>query len=67
MAIDFDLPASADAVPRLCAFWRTHGPALKLGLGFYSPTTIHVDTAGFRTWGSDHHRATSLCVVSAPG
>jgi uncharacterized protein YcbK (DUF882 family) len=61
-AIDFDLPPNPDNVARLCAFWREHGPSLDLGLGFYTPTAIHIDTAGFRTWGSDHHRGTSLCV-----
>ncbi len=63
-AIDFDLPSSPDNVARLCAFWREQGPALNLGLGFYSPTAIHLDTAGFRTWGDDHHRATSLCITA---
>jgi uncharacterized protein YcbK (DUF882 family) len=61
-AIDFDLPANPENVARLCAFWRKHGPELNLGLGFYTPTAIHLDTAGFRTWGSDHHRGTSLCM-----
>jgi uncharacterized protein YcbK (DUF882 family) len=65
-AIDFDLPPNTDNVPRLCEFWRTQGPALNLGLGFYTPTAIHLDTAGFRTWGSDYHRGTSLCITQAP-
>jgi uncharacterized protein YcbK (DUF882 family) len=65
-AIDFDLPPNTDNVERLCAFWREQGPALNLGLGFYTPTAIHIDTAGFRTWGSDHHRATSLCIDKTP-
>ncbi len=64
-AIDFDLPNS-DSIDRLCAFWREHGAALDLGLGFYTPTTIHLDTAGFRTWGSDHRRGTSLCIQRSP-
>lgn len=64
-AIDFDLPPGADSVDKLCAFWREHGQTLNLGLGFYTPTAIHLDTAGFRTWGSDHHRGTSLCVAPA--
>ncbi len=64
-AIDFDLPSNPHNTARLCTFWRKHGPALNLGLGFYTPTAIHLDTAGFRTWGSDHHRGTSLCIVSA--
>lgn len=65
-AIDFDLASNPENVERLCAFWREHGPALDLGLGFYTPTAIHLDTAGFRTWGSDHRRGTSLCIDPAP-
>lgn len=61
-AFDFDLP-DATRVARLCRFWRQRGPALGLGLGFYAPTLIHVDTTGYRTWGSDHRRGTSLCVA----
>lgn len=60
-ALDFDLPDSADNVARLCEYWRSKGPALKLGLGFYTDTRIHLDTSGFRTWGNDHTRRTSLC------
>jgi uncharacterized protein YcbK (DUF882 family) len=59
-ALDFDLPA-AGSVERLCAYWRERGPALRLGLGFYTATKIHLDTSGFRTWGSDHTKRTSLC------
>lgn len=60
-ALDFDLSNSAENVTRLCEYWRRNGPALKLGLGFYTDTKIHLDTSGFRTWGSDHTRQTSLC------
>lgn len=59
-AVDLDL-ADADQTQRLCAYWRQHGPAQRLGLGFYTPTRIHLDTAGFRTWGSDHTWRSSLC------
>jgi len=62
-AIDFDLPDRPDNVAKLCAFWREHGEAANMGLGFYTPTAIHVDTAGYRTWGEDHHRGTSLCIT----
>jgi uncharacterized protein YcbK (DUF882 family) len=65
-ALDFDLADSADNVTRLCEYWRTQGPALKLGLGFYTDTRIHLDTSGFRTWGSDHTRRTSLCNTPKP-
>lgn len=60
-AIDFDLPARGDNVERLCAFWREHGKDANMGLGFYTPTAIHVDTAGYRTWGADFSWRTSLC------
>ena len=62
-AIDFDLPERPDNVTALCAWWRTHGAKARMGLGFYTPTAIHIDTAGFRTWGSDRTRRTSLCVL----
>ncbi len=62
-AIDFDLPDRPDNVARLCAFWREHGEAANMGLGFYTPTAIHIDTAGYRTWGQDFHRGTSLCIA----
>ncbi|NDK39935.1 peptidase M15 [Pseudoxanthomonas gei] len=64
-ALDFDLAASPDNVARLCHYWRSKGPALKLGLGFYTNTRIHLDTSGFRTWGADHTHKTSLCNQSS--
>lgn len=65
-ALDFDLTESPGNVKKLCGYWRSEGPALKLGLGFYTDTRIHLDTSGFRTWGSDHTRRTSLCDVANP-
>jgi len=59
-ALDFDVSGGID-MAGLCAYWHRHGSANRFGLGFYSPTAIHVDTSGFRTWGHDHHRGTSLC------
>jgi len=61
-ALDFDL--RADAGQRLCDWWRWHGEAHAVGLGFYTPKRIHVDTTGFRTWGNDHTHRTSPCSVS---
>ena len=60
-ALDFDLAGIAGQYSRLCGYWREQGPSLKLGLGFYTDTRIHLDTSGFRTWGSDHTWRTSLC------
>lgn len=62
-AIDFDLPEHPENVAAPCAWWRMHGPKAGMGLGFYTPTAIHIDTAGFRTWGNDRTRRTSLCAV----
>jgi len=63
-ALDFDL-ADDRHVVALCDFWRREGPSLAMGLGFYTPTRIHIDTAGHRTWGTDHRRGTSLCMRAA--
>ncbi len=65
-ALDFDLPDTRSNTEKLCAYWREHGPGMKLGLGFYSETKIHVDTSGFRTWGGDHTWRTSLCTAKPP-
>jgi hypothetical protein len=64
-ALDFDIAGGTD-VAALCGYWRLHGTTRSFGLGFYSPTAIHVDTSGFRTWGHDHHRGTSLCETGTP-
>jgi uncharacterized protein YcbK (DUF882 family) len=60
-ALDFDIAAAPGGPRALCEWWRRKGRAANVGLGFYSSTQIHVDTSGFRTWGSDHTRKTSLC------
>lgn len=60
-AIDFDLSPELRRVQALCEFWRRNGARLHFGLGFYDDRRIHVDTSGFRTWGSDYTRETSRC------
>lgn len=37
---------------RLCALHARHGPAYRVGLGFYAFQRFHVDTRGFRRWGA---------------
>jgi uncharacterized protein YcbK (DUF882 family) len=61
-AIDFDIDATAESLESLCNAWRTQGAELKLGLGFYTPTRIHLDTQGYRSWGTDFTHASSLCL-----
>ncbi len=65
-ALDLDVRDAPENVARLCAFWRAYGAELALGLGFYTSTRIHIDTAGFRTWGNDYHYGSSLCVTPKP-
>ncbi|MGO1001392.1 D-Ala-D-Ala carboxypeptidase family metallohydrolase [Lysobacter sp. CA196] len=63
-AYDFDL--AVDAPTReLCAFWRRRGGATGFGLGFYDRRHLHIDAGGFRTWGEDFSRKTSLCRLTA--
>lgn len=63
-AIDFDIDAGPESLGILCKAWRTQGAALNLGLGFYSPTRIHLDTLGYRSWGTDYTHKTSLCLFT---
>jgi hypothetical protein len=69
-AIDIRLlrhQANPDEKPRvhqqLCAFWLSEGARHHLGLGLYGNGQIHFDTEGYRTWGPDRTRDTSLCAV----
>ncbi|VXA58370.1 Peptidase M15 [Acinetobacter proteolyticus] len=47
---------------KLCQFWQDHGEALNFGLGVYASGQIHIDTAGYRTWGVDHRYSSSPCI-----
>ena len=62
-ALDLEWIAPPGAMETLCAAWLKEGPARDWGLGFYSPTRLHLDTAGWRTWGRDHRWPTSLCML----
>lgn len=46
---------------RLCQFWSQYGQSLNMGLGLYASGQIHIDTQGYRTWGPDHSRNSSMC------
>lgn len=46
---------------KLCQFWQNYGQSLNMGLGLYATGQIHIDTQGYRTWGPDLTRNTSLC------
>ena len=46
---------------KLCQFWLQHGQSLNMGLGLYASGQIHIDTQGYRTWGPDLSRRSSMC------
>ncbi|MCY1405550.1 hypothetical protein D9M71_207900 [compost metagenome] len=60
-AIDLFIVQPADAATRLCAFWKQRGGQWKMGLSQYASGRIHIDTAGYRTWGDDFTNKTSFC------
>lgn len=59
-AVDLLLPDWADPNP-LCTFWQQQGQAWNMGLGRYPSGRIHLDTAGYRTWGGDGSAGSSFC------
>jgi len=60
-AVDVLLPGWADSNP-LCRFWQQYGQAWNMGLGRYPTGRIHLDTAGYRTWGGDGRSGSSFCI-----
>ena len=47
----------------LCQFWVKNGDRLNMGLGVYASGQIHIDSAGYRTWGPDHKSTSSPCIT----
>lgn len=48
---------------KLCQFWVQYGRSLNLGLGVYASGQIHIDTQGYRTWGPNLSRGSSVCGI----
>lgn len=66
VALDLDLNLASPfdeerVIEKLCVFWKTRGLRLNMGLGVYGGGRIHIDAAGFRTWGTDYRKASSPC------
>ncbi|HEY8356726.1 MAG TPA: D-Ala-D-Ala carboxypeptidase family metallohydrolase, partial [Ramlibacter sp.] len=59
-AVDF-VPLSPWDDQKLCAFWRGEGRRWDMGLSRYPSGRIHIDRAGWRSWGASHGGATSFC------
>ena len=49
-------------VDQLCNLHATTGKRFAVGLGIYKGVRFHIDTTGFRRWGSDFRAATSPCI-----
>lgn len=50
-------------IAAVCKLHTRYGARANLGLGFYQGMRFHIDTNGYRRWGSDYHTATSPCVA----
>jgi hypothetical protein len=48
-------------IARLCSAHSRRGADYRTGLGFYTGSRFHVDSSGYRKWGSDGRGATSPC------
>lgn len=55
-------PLPEAQVDQLCRFWREEGRSWAMGVSRYPSGRIHVDRAGYRTWGASHKRASSACL-----
>jgi len=61
-----DAAVSRDAMIRgICAAHARSGRGYDAGLGFYSGLRFHVDSSGFRKWGSDGRGASSPCATGS--
>ncbi len=54
-----------DMIRSVCAAHARDGRAYNAGLGFYSGKRFHVDSSGYRKWGSNGKGATSPCISAA--
>jgi hypothetical protein len=50
-------------IAAVCKLHARFGAAAHAGLGFYQGMRFHIDTDGYRRWGSDYHAATSPCAA----
>ncbi|WP_296404159.1 D-Ala-D-Ala carboxypeptidase family metallohydrolase [Psychrobacter sp.] len=46
---------------RLCQFWANQGQNYNFGLGLYATGAIHLDTQGYRYWGTENSQPGSYC------
>lgn len=60
-ALDIRVLGSVGAAEALCNFWRMKGKEWNMGFSIYPTGRIHIDTAGYRTWGYDHTGKSAVC------
>ena len=60
-ALDVTPQGGEDPTARLCSFWREHGRDWRMGFSRYPSGRLHIDTAGYRTWGADHTGQSAVC------
>ncbi|AKG15423.2 D-Ala-D-Ala carboxypeptidase family metallohydrolase [Moraxella bovoculi] len=51
---------------RLCEYWVFYGESHNFGLGLYGTGAIHLDTQGYRKWGSQFSESHSMCRYTPP-
>jgi len=64
-AIDLTPLGNEDLTQKLCGFWHEEGRAWNMGLSRYPSGRIHIDTAGYRTWGADLSGKSTACSAAA--
>jgi len=60
-AVDLTPIGPEDRTAMLCGFWREHGQGWRMGFSRYPTGRLHIDTSGYRTWGSDHTGKSAVC------
>ena len=64
-AVDLVPLEGNDPSALLCRFWSEHGREWNMGLSRYPSGRIHIDTSGYRSWGSDHTGKSTYCTSAA--
>ncbi len=60
-ALDVTPLEGDDPTPRLCQFWREQGRGWQMGFSRYPSGRLHIDTAGYSSWGAAHTGRSAVC------
>jgi hypothetical protein len=64
-ALDIRVLAAVNPTEALCNFWRMKGKEWNMGFSIYPSGRIHIDTAGYRTWGYEHTGKSAVCSATS--